>query len=109
MDPTRYALDDARDGGGALPLLDGALDPRDWHLRVEFQSVSRLPESGMILFTLHVYSDPLPSLAREPKGAAVLRQAVLALDESHRRYRGMSDAWTEQVAAYLARLAGKEA
>ena len=77
--------------------------------RVEFQSVSRLPESGMILFTLHAYSDPLPSLAREPKGAAVLRQAVLALDESHRRYRGMSDAWTEQVAAYLARLAGKEA
>ena len=110
LDPTRYSLWDARDDGGALPLLEGASpDPRDWHLRVEFQSVSRLRESGMILFTLHVYSDPLPSLALEPKAAAVLRQAALALDAPHRTYRGMSDAWTDEVAAYLKGLAGAAA
>ena len=109
LDPMHHDLTTARDEGGYLPLGDvgGAVAPRDLHLRVEFQSVARLPETGLILFTLHSYSDPLPSLARAPKAAAVLRLAVRALDGAKRRYLGMTETRAAEVAAYLGRLAGK--
>lgn len=111
LDPMRYSLsrepeDLSREPGDGPVGAVTYLAPHDMHLRVELQSISRLPETGLILFTIHTYSDPLSSLSREPRGAAVLRQAVLALDAAKRKYRGMSDDWTLDVAEYLGQLAG---
>ena len=106
LDPLRYDL-----AGGLREAADVYVDvnevePARLHLRVELQSVRRLPRSDHILFTLHCYSDPLPSLARAPKAAAVLRQAVLDLDAPRRKYRGMTEEGAQRAAAYLETLAG---
>lgn len=109
LSPMRYDLSggsDSRAKEGGIYLDINNQKPQDLHLRVELQSVRRLPKSRHILFTLHCYSDPLPSLKRLPKGAAVLRQALIDLDPSRRRYRGMGDSAVGDVAAYLAGLAG---
>ena len=101
----RYSLTGER-SEGYLPLGDlTSLPPRDSHLRVEYQSVRRLPQSGMLVFTIHTYSDPLRDLARAPKAAAVLRLALLALDGAKRKYRGMTDAYVDSVVEYLGQLA----
>jgi len=108
LDPLQFSLDGAgRDENGALPYDVNKSAPADLQLRVEFQSVRRLPKSDFILFTLHTFSDALPALRHAPKAAAVLRQAVLALDEERRSYRGMSSEKTVEVAALLAELAGR--
>merc|ERR1712232_957901 len=99
-------------GGETMNLCDtmnqnvNTLEPPEVNLRVELQSVRRLPRSRHILFTLHAYSDPLPRLAALPKGAAVLRQALLDLDEKTCVYRGMTEDSVKKVAEYLEGMAG---
>ena len=50
-------------------------------LRVERQTLRRLPLSGDIVFTIRIYLDPLGSLARDPDGAAVARSLLAQLQE----------------------------
>ena len=107
LDPMRYDLTaGGRDEAEAVYLDVNDVAPEDLHLRVELQSVRRLARSRHILFTIHCYSDPLPSLAEVPRGAAVLRKALLDLDRSRRAYRGMDGAAVERCAEYLGGLAG---
>ena len=103
LDPMQYDLTGDREDAIYLDINGKA--PRDLHLRVELQSLRRLPKSRYILFTLHCYSAPLPSLQHLPKGAAVLRQTLLDLDETRRKYRGMNNDTVDRAAAYLAGVA----
>jgi hypothetical protein len=45
------------------------------HMRVERQTLRRLPESGAVAFSIHTYSDPLSSLVKDPPAL----QALLSL------------------------------
>ncbi|POF31059.1 heme-dependent oxidative N-demethylase family protein [Roseibium marinum] len=61
-------------------------------LRVERQTLRRLPESGDILFTIKVHHDPLAALeAHEDRAklAAGLRQQLVDLDADQLAYKGL--------------------
>src|ERR1700678_445159 len=74
---------------------DPSLAPSLLHMRVERQTLRRLPETRAVAFSIHTYTDPLSSLIDEP--AAL--HAVLAL------LRGYSAArlqYTEMDAVHAA-------
>lgn len=92
--------------------------PRDWFdeedlapeafVRVERQTLRRLPASGDILFTVRIHVDPLNAFRRHPEGkrlAASLREQILALDEAQLAYKALTE-HRDAVAAALARIAG---
>ena len=69
------------------PVIDVA------HLRVERQTLRKLPESGDILFTIRIYTDPLHGLANHPRGAAVaasLREHLRSMTPEQLAYKGLS-------------------
>jgi hypothetical protein len=59
------------------------------YLRVERQTLRRLPRTGAIVFTIRVYIDPLQRVMGEPGVAVGLQAAVLSLSEAEWRYKGM--------------------
>lgn len=95
--------------------------PRHWfddpaHLapeafvRVERQTLRRLPESGDMLFTIRIHVDPFLAFRRHPEGrtlAASLRAQILGLDADQLAYKGLTD-HRDAVAAALERLAAGE-
>jgi hypothetical protein len=75
-------------------------------VRVERQTLRRLPASGDILFTIRVYVDPVAAFARHPQGAELargLREQLLGLDEAQLRYKNLV-AERDRIAAELLRL-----
>ncbi|MGJ3230707.1 MAG: heme-dependent oxidative N-demethylase subunit alpha family protein [Oceanicaulis sp.] len=56
------------------------------HLRVERQTISKLPQSGAVLFTIRVCLDPITALAREDRPR--LAEAWRALGPEGRAYKG---------------------
>ncbi|MEO9901615.1 DUF3445 domain-containing protein [Nisaea sp.] len=58
-------------------------------LRVERQTLRRLPESGDILFTIRTFVDPLSSLEARPDLAMGLRRAVADMPEGMQRYKSL--------------------
>jgi hypothetical protein len=61
-------------------------------LRVERQTLRRLPVSGDILFTIKVHHDPMVALKAHPERAGLaagLRTQLLALDEAQLIYKGL--------------------
>jgi hypothetical protein len=91
--------------------------PRDWFneddlapeafVRVERQTLRRLPESGDILFTVRIHVDPFDAFRRHPEGArlaASLREQILALDPEQLAYKALTE-HRDAVAAALARIA----
>ena len=68
-------------------------DPRAW-IRVERQTLRRLPVSGDIVFTIKICVDPIAVLKRLPDGprlAASFADQILALDRDQLAYKGMAD------------------
>jgi hypothetical protein len=62
-------------------------------MRVERQTLRRLPESGDILFSIRIHIDPLASLEAQPGApriAAALAEQLLALDPDQLAYKGMT-------------------
>ena len=77
-------------------------------LRVERQTLRRLPASGAILFTIRVHRWPLARLAERPDAAGRLKAAIETLPPALARYKSIP-AFGEAVAAWLARAACAEA
>ncbi len=94
--------------------------PRDWFsgegmpqafIRVERQTLRRLPVSGDILFTIKVHVDPFEAFRRHPDGArlaAGLKAQVLSLDDSQLRYKALL-ADRDRIVAALEMIAGAPA
>jgi len=94
--------------------------PRDWFsgdgipeafIRVERQTLRRLPVSGDILFTIKVHVDPFEALARHPDGARLatgLRQQLLSLNEAQLSYKAMLG-HRDRIVAALDRIAAPQA
>lgn len=91
--------------------------PRDWFnggdlapeafVRVERQTLRRLPASGDILFTVRIHVDPFAAFRRHPEGAqlaASLREQILGLDQAQLAYKALTE-HRDAVAAALARIA----
>lgn len=73
--------------------------------RVERQTLSRLPQTGAILFTIHTYRAPLAALAADPEWARRLLAAVESLPPPFAAYKGIA-AYTDALTAYLRACAG---
>jgi hypothetical protein len=77
------------------------------HIRVERQTLRRLPLSGDILFTVHVHVDPAAGLVADPRGrelARALHGQLAALSPDELAYKGIVEA-RELLLASLAALA----
>ena len=62
-------------------------------IRVERQTLRKLPQSGDILFTIRIYLDPMAVLARHPDRAtlaASFAEQLQALDTSQLDYKGLA-------------------
>jgi hypothetical protein len=62
-------------------------------LRVERQTLRKLPVSGDIVFTIRLYVDPLETLARQPDAAVIARRLVAqieGLDARQLSYKGLT-------------------
>ncbi|MEM9630661.1 MAG: DUF3445 domain-containing protein [Pseudomonadota bacterium] len=63
-------------------------------LRVERQTLRRLPESGDILFAIKIHHDPLAALKAQDDRAGIaggLHKQLLALDQDQLDYKGLGD------------------
>jgi dimethylamine monooxygenase subunit A len=81
-----------------------ALDPADFadsvFLRVERQTLRRLPASADVLFTIRTYIRPLGEIARDAETAQRLAAAIDSLPPPMRAYRSMTT-FTDQLVAWL--------
>lgn len=62
-------------------------------VRVERQTLRKLPRSGDILFTIRIYLDPLDFLLRHPDGGAIaasFASQLTALDTAQLDYKGLT-------------------
>lgn len=76
-------------------------------VRVERQTLRRLPASGDILFTIRIHLDPMLAFRSHPDGARMargLRDRLLALDAAQLAYKGLA-AHRDRLAEALERLA----
>ena len=67
-------------------------------IRVERQTLRKLPLSGDILFTVRIYLDPLAQLAKHPGALDRLREYLLALTPAERDYKGLRASLEDVVA-----------
>jgi hypothetical protein len=77
------------------------------HVRIERQTLTRLPASHDILFTIRTHVDPLEGLAGHPRGRALargLRAQLLALTEAQAAYKGLAGV-RDRLARALQRIA----
>lgn len=73
------------------------------HLRVERQTISKLPRSGLVLFTIRIAVDPLRAALADAETAAAFRHAWDGTDPALAAYKGWP-AYERLVRAALARL-----
>ncbi len=74
-------------------------------LRMERQTLRRLPRSQDVLFTIRVYVRPLHDLANRPEQAAALAAAARALPEPMRLYKSLPP-FLDAVLLWLDRVSG---
>ena len=85
----------------------GTPDPTRIFVRVERQTLTRLPASGDILFTIRIHLDPLTALADADNARELylgLRDQLLGLDASMLGYKSMS-AERDSIVALLESMA----
>ncbi|MBW2291251.1 MAG: DUF3445 domain-containing protein [Deltaproteobacteria bacterium] len=75
-----------RDAGVALNASNAG--QQVW-LRVEHQTLQRLPETGAILFTIRIHRTRLDAVAREPGAARSLVGAIETMHPAMQRYKSL--------------------
>lgn len=73
-------------------------------VRVERQTLTRLPETGGILFTIRIYSDPVTAIESHPESRAIATAMIAqlqGLSADERAYKGMQDADIGALIAWL--------
>lgn len=84
------------------PDLDASNAGEKIWLRVEHQTLQRLPESGAILFTIRIHRTRLDALAAAPDVAGRLVAAIETMHPEMQRYKSLAMV-KEAAAEYLAR------
>lgn len=80
--------------------IDPTAAPRALHLRVERQTLRRLPATGGALFTIRVWLAPLGSLAEDPARRAAFARAWRSATPELRAYKRF-DLYDDLVEAFL--------
>jgi hypothetical protein len=97
---------DAQAGGGFL----ADVDPESIHIRVERQTLTRMPVSGDILFTIRIHVDPVARLAGNDAGPELVRgldRQIGALNADQLAYKGLTGG-RERLTAWLNEQASKQ-
>jgi dimethylamine monooxygenase subunit A len=84
---------------------DPSLAPSLLHMRVERQTLRRLPETRAVAFSIHTYSDPLCSLISDPAALHALLALLRGYSPARLQYTEM-DAVHSAVIAWLESLLG---
>jgi hypothetical protein len=74
--------------GPGHPVVPPVITPEKLRLRVERQTLRRLPTSGAIVFTIRTYLYGIEELTREAGVAERLASAVRGWDSEVKRYKG---------------------
>ena len=93
--------------GDGARFPSGAELAQSVHIRVERQTLRRLPETGAILFTIRIHLDPLDALRRQADRANLARglsQQLSDLTAPQLAYKGLGD-HRDDIAALLAEIA----
>jgi hypothetical protein len=72
---------------------DRALHPNgvtDYFIRIERQTLRKMPVSGDILFTIRIHLDPLAALKSEPAAIGPFREQLCGLDAAELAYKGLT-------------------
>jgi hypothetical protein len=86
------------------------VDQESIHIRVERQTLTRLPISGDILFTIRIHVDPVARLAGSDAGPELLRgleRQIGALNADQLAYKGLTGG-RERLTAWLNEQASKQ-
>lgn len=102
-DPALFQLT-GKHRDGLDPSITPDTVPDRLHLRVERQTLSRLPLTGMVLFTIRVHSTPIAQAVPDPATAARLRDALLALPDAMATYKSLP-VFRDALLAWLQRRA----
>ncbi|WP_420405660.1 heme-dependent oxidative N-demethylase family protein [Nisaea sp.] len=99
-------------GGKFRTAEDAGITPENagdrlW-LRVERQTLRRLPESGDILFTIRTFVDPLSCLEARPDLAAALRASLDQMPEGMQLYKSLPP-FRDALDRYLERVSSRAA
>jgi len=97
---------------GSLMRFPGADPIAAAFIRVERQTLRKMPRSGDILFTIRIHVDPMSVLARHPdraKLAAGFADQLSGLDEAQLAYKGLHNDRDRLVAALRALASGAPA
>jgi hypothetical protein len=71
----------------AIPAIDPARAAEALRVRVERQTLRRLPRTGAVVFTIRVWIDPLSTIAADPQRLALFAQAWRAATPEFRAYK----------------------
>lgn len=66
-------------------------DPASNFIRVERQTLRKLPETGAMLFTIRIYQDPIAAVTEHPELAGQLADRLEAMSEAQLAYKGMTE------------------
>lgn len=115
LDAPNYGTDEAdatrqlQENGQAHPTAPTIEDLQRMFLKVEYQTIRRLPRSGYLLFTVKMMVDRLRELEKVPRAAACLAKSIRGMSPAMRAYKGIGngqDATYEAVMEYLDGIAG---
>jgi hypothetical protein len=84
----------------AGPLPPGAAGERLW-LRIERQTLRRLPRSGAVVFTIRTFQAPIGILRTDPEAACLLARAIRELPPDVADYKLGSAAVKDAVLGWL--------
>lgn len=90
-DDALYHPEEGNSGAGRLGLEQGLANV---FLRQERQTLTKLPTSGDILFTVRIYVDPATQLAKAEGGAEIARALIVQLNEldaAQLAYKGLTN------------------
>ncbi|HEX2116614.1 MAG TPA: DUF3445 domain-containing protein [Alphaproteobacteria bacterium] len=88
-----------------IDRVDPAAFGSDISLRVERQTLRRLPKSGDVLFTIRTYIRPVGEIAQDAGAARRLASAIENLPPAMREYRSMT-AFADALVVWLRERAG---
>lgn len=78
-------------------------------LKVEYQTIRRLPTSGYLLFTVKTMADGMGSLRQVPAAAQCLAKSIQGMSPGMRAYKGINSAQAcEAVLEYLQSISAKD-
>ncbi|MGF0539293.1 heme-dependent oxidative N-demethylase family protein [Agrobacterium sp. ES01] len=84
--------------------LSADIDVANAIIRVERQTLRKLPKTGAIVFTIRIYLDPIKAIATGPGGTAratVLAEQLQSLDMKQAEYKGLTEMRQQLVDALM--------